>query len=745
MGVSVEYSVSLYCGSSTPGGMVSTALTCLQGNQFIRVSYALIYDLSHSPGSVVSAALTLFQGYQFTRASYAPNYGMSHSPDGMVMSILIYLQGHQIIRIVFSFSLLIQVTNYELALFLSGDTAGVSVECNASQLCGTTTPGSMVSAALTYFQGYQFIRASHASQFRSHSPESVVILTYSQDHQFTRISYSSTFLVQFISPESISRSLYGVTVVIVLLLPSYKRSSSFENVTSTVTYFQSNHFNSDFSASERPCSVHSLSQFNYSYNDVNMGQTYLLYDGTVVVVCLSASQYDRGPCLESLVNVYFIYLRDELFMRFLTSRQIIGLRLLCLPNICSLNWNLSTPNVSNQLTYCNTPNAQSELAKNTIKHFLLRLILRRRYLKFHKGVISFQALYRGYRARKTVQETLKYYRAVLQECSQTEPTNFCSLFENKSLFRVGFGSFGHCYAEKIKGETKTIYKVIPLSILPGESLSFSDINMALLDLQANKAINSLRTGLNNKTTSFTYLSNSWLVKGQISPSIEEADNKFNPKKTTRYPQLADLHASTYLVLELEYGGIDLYSIKTLSPQNIVSIYAQLGLALQVAELELEFEHRDLHEGNVIVLPTTDKYIEFMIAGRILQVPSYGLKATIIDFSFARYRFNGKVKHVDLPFGSRDFRYKCTDGDWKAYCPETNQMYLIKLVKYMLNYCSRNYTIKEKHVSMYEEQKWVLGIKCFTNFTEFYETRLKPRLKAFKKTWLKRFKALLCCK
>lgn len=47
--------------------------------------------------------------------------------------------------------------------------------------------------------------------------------------------------------------------------------------------------------------------------------------------------------------------------------------------------------------------------------------------------------------------------------------------------------------------------------------------------------------------------------------------------------------------------------------------------MAIAEQVLEFEHRDLHWGNVLVKPTSDKYIEFIFDGKTILVPSKGVK------------------------------------------------------------------------------------------------------------------------
>ena len=62
---------------------------------------------------------------------------------------------------------------------------------------------------------------------------------------------------------------------------------------------------------------------------------------------------------------------------------------------------------------------------------------------------------------------------------------------------------------------------------------------------------------------------------------------------------------------------------------------QVAHALAVAENALEFEHRDLHWGNVLVKATESKEVSFMVNGVLLNVPTRGVKVTIIDYTLSR--------------------------------------------------------------------------------------------------------------
>ena len=98
---------------------------------------------------------------------------------------------------------------------------------------------------------------------------------------------------------------------------------------------------------------------------------------------------------------------------------------------------------------------------------------------------------------------------------------------------------------------------------------------------------------------------------------------------------------------------------------------QVCYAMAVAEQVLQFEHRDLHWGNVLIarqttVPTCacanflltvlqSKDISFLINGKEVKVNSHGIAVNIIDFTLSRLCVvRGSCAHVPLSahFGCR---------------------------------------------------------------------------------------------
>lgn len=91
----------------------------------------------------------------------------------------------------------------------------------------------------------------------------------------------------------------------------------------------------------------------------------------------------------------------------------------------------------------------------------------------------------------------------------------------------------------------------------------------------------------------------------------------------------------FIVFEFANGGRDLEHFEFQSSQEALSILQQTAFSLAVAEQALEFEHRDLHWGNVLISPTNKKNIEYFINGKKFALQTHGVLASIIDFTLSR--------------------------------------------------------------------------------------------------------------
>lgn len=77
------------------------------------------------------------------------------------------------------------------------------------------------------------------------------------------------------------------------------------------------------------------------------------------------------------------------------------------------------------------------------------------------------------------------------------------------------------------------------------------------------------------------------------------------------------------------------------------ILLQTVLNLAVAEAAFRFEHRDLHDGNLVLSKTNEKTYKAKLDGRQIEIPSSGVKAVLIDFTFSRLEDGDVSIYKDL--------------------------------------------------------------------------------------------------
>lgn len=85
-----------------------------------------------------------------------------------------------------------------------------------------------------------------------------------------------------------------------------------------------------------------------------------------------------------------------------------------------------------------------------------------------------------------------------------------------------------------------------------------------------------------------------------------------------------------------------------------SVLQQVIMSLAVAERQLQFEHRDLHWGNILIKRTRQEYLEYLIDGRQFHVRTNGVQVTIIDFTLSRLTKGTHFK-ITLLFSTHKYR------------------------------------------------------------------------------------------
>jgi serine/threonine-protein kinase haspin len=143
----------------------------------------------------------------------------------------------------------------------------------------------------------------------------------------------------------------------------------------------------------------------------------------------------------------------------------------------------------------------------------------------------------------------------------------------------------------------------------------------------------------------------------------------------------------FLVITMEDGGTDLEKFKFKNMRQVQSIVKQLVNSLALAEEHIQFEHRDLHLGNILVKET--EIARFIDGNDTFTFD--GISCSIIDYSLSRMRDTAGVAYRDLESIDwlfegdssvdsqyqvyKDMRINKGSASWKEFRPRSNILWL----------------------------------------------------------------------
>lgn len=238
-----------------------------------------------------------------------------------------------------------------------------------------------------------------------------------------------------------------------------------------------------------------------------------------------------------------------------------------------------------------------------------------------------------------------------------------------------------------------------------------NLTQLLGDLPVNAKLlgSSTSAGIHYKASCFPQLYGLYLV--DASNAIFSLQSFF-----TITPGVATYPAFEKALLSIEHCGMSLHG-KLMEPsfvgEQAASVAKQVVLGLVTAEQAFHFEHRDLHVSNLMVASAKARTVTFIIGGTRYSLPTHGVEAKIIDFSYARLETaDGETlyKNLDSLFeeeveatgetkkdhfdGYRDmFNARGGGGvNWKLYSPGSNLAWVKRFLSEMLQLMA--YTIKE---------------------------------------------------
>ncbi|KAK8994254.1 hypothetical protein V6N11_045353 [Hibiscus sabdariffa] len=303
------------------------------------------------------------------------------------------------------------------------------------------------------------------------------------------------------------------------------------------------------------------------------------------------------------------------------------------------------------------------------------------------------------------------FTALLGICEQSAPLQFLDLFSKycapESIAKVGEGTYGEAFRAG-----NTVCKIVPFDgdfPVNGEVQKKSE--ELLEEAVLSKALNSLREFEEddfNACTTFIETIDLKVCQGLYDASLIRAWEKWDEKNGSENDHPKEFpEKQRYLVFVLQHGGKDLESFvlenfdeaRSLLVQlrENLSIVLQVTAALAVAEAAYEFEHRDLHWGNILLSRKDSVTMKFMLEGKQISFRTYGLSVSIIDFTLSRLNTGENILFLDLsqdpylfkgPKGdkqSETYRKmkEVTEDHWEGSFPRTNVLWLMYLVDILL--------------------------------------------------------------
>ncbi|XP_059573612.1 serine/threonine-protein kinase haspin [Alligator mississippiensis] len=291
---------------------------------------------------------------------------------------------------------------------------------------------------------------------------------------------------------------------------------------------------------------------------------------------------------------------------------------------------------------------------------------------------------------------------VYGECKQEGPVSFEKCIppqKMKKCKKIGEGVFGEVFqTESERGPVAL--KIIPIEgseKVNGEAQkSFSEI---LPEIIISKELSLLSQEIVSQTVGFIGLYSVHCVQGAYPEHLLKAWDTYH-KQTGSENDRPDLFGDQqfFMVLEFEFGGSNLETMKTISSVlTAKSILHQVTASLAVAEEVLCFEHRDLHWGNVLVKKTNVKELSYMLNGTTYAIPTHGVHVSIIDYTLSRLEKDGLTVFCDLSTdeelfqGTGDYQFDIyrkmkeeNSNSWSDYHPHSNVLWLHYLADKLLN-------------------------------------------------------------
>jgi len=327
-------------------------------------------------------------------------------------------------------------------------------------------------------------------------------------------------------------------------------------------------------------------------------------------------------------------------------------------------------------------------------------------------------------------EDLQDIHTLMSLCNQLCPEDFdeyiTSIISKSAIQKLGEASFSEVFLGTCSlTKEETVYKVIPF----GEAASEVPINDVIQELRISCAMSTV--------AGFVKIKGMRIVQGKYPAALLDAWDEWTNTHETESDR-PDCYTSSqrYCVVMLENGGVDLEHYEVKSWIQARQLLRDIVKTLACGEREREFEHRDLHWGNILVRDGASKDCEITII-------DYTLSRALVHDSLSDIAFYGFTDRAIFEAEGDDYQFEIyrymrdivSDGqdeqvseDWTKFHPSTNALwthYLVDKLLYAKNLSKPVLRVSKRHPIV--DEKEVAAWKDLQNLWTLLDPRRKYKI------------------
>ena len=213
---------------------------------------------------------------------------------------------------------------------------------------------------------------------------------------------------------------------------------------------------------------------------------------------------------------------------------------------------------------------------------------------------------------------------LLAACSKTTILTYDDIYPPDVMEgskKVGEGRFGEVFLLGAAGEDRPVLKVVPIDgDIPVNGETQTTVEDMLSEVIISNALSKLRVEAENVTAGFVEVRGCHVFQGAYPPQLLELWDEYDKEHQSENDRPDNPPVEQkFIALEFNNGGKDLEKYTFKHASQALQAWKQVVHSLAVAEEELQFEHRDLHWGNVLVKETKEKFVNFTLGGDTFQV------------------------------------------------------------------------------------------------------------------------------